>query len=76
MMYINIVGTLIPESVVFSFGTFLLDLLSGKHIPPSHVSDKNSSSYLANWFGFYFQNDVSFIALSLFRRLVQFKSKT
>ncbi|XP_019091149.1 PREDICTED: probable serine/threonine-protein kinase At4g35230 [Camelina sativa] len=32
-------GTLIPESVVFSFGTFLLDLLSGKHIPPSHVSD-------------------------------------
>ncbi|AEE32609.1 unnamed protein product [Arabidopsis thaliana] len=30
-------GTLIPESVVFSFGTFLLDLLSGKHIPPSHA---------------------------------------
>lgn len=25
------------ESVVFSFGTVLLDLLSGKHIPPSHV---------------------------------------
>ncbi|XP_010500669.1 PREDICTED: probable serine/threonine-protein kinase At4g35230 [Camelina sativa] len=32
-------GTLIPESVVFSFGTFLLDLLSGKHIPPSHAVD-------------------------------------
>ncbi|CAH2065969.1 unnamed protein product [Thlaspi arvense] len=32
-------GTLIPESVVFSFGTFLLDLLSGKHVPPSHAVD-------------------------------------
>ncbi|XP_024008223.1 probable serine/threonine-protein kinase At4g35230 isoform X2 [Eutrema salsugineum] len=27
------------ESVVFSFGTFLLDLLSGKHVPPSHAVD-------------------------------------
>ncbi|KAG7600147.1 Protein kinase-like domain superfamily [Arabidopsis suecica] len=32
-------GTLTPEGVVFSFGTFLLDLLSGKHIPPSHAVD-------------------------------------
>lgn len=31
-------GRVIPESVVYSFGTILLDLLSGKHIPPSHVS--------------------------------------
>ncbi|CAA2966025.1 probable serine threonine- kinase At4g35230 [Olea europaea subsp. europaea] len=31
-------GRVTPESVVFSFGTVLLDLLSGKHIPPSHVS--------------------------------------
>ncbi|XP_022748530.1 probable serine/threonine-protein kinase At4g35230 isoform X2 [Durio zibethinus] len=28
-----------PESVIFSFGTVLLDLLSGKHIPPSHALD-------------------------------------
>ncbi|KAM2118673.1 hypothetical protein ACFX1Q_016849 [Malus domestica] len=27
-----------PETVTFSFGTVLLGLLSGKHIPPSHVS--------------------------------------
>ena len=27
-----------PESVIFSFGTVLLDLLSGKRIPPTHVS--------------------------------------
>lgn len=31
-------GRVIPESVIYSFGTLLLDLLSGKHIPPSRVS--------------------------------------
>jgi len=31
-------GRVTPESVTYSFGTLLLDLLSGKHIPPSHVS--------------------------------------
>lgn len=34
----RLVGRVTPESVIFSFGTVLLDLLSGKHIPPSHVS--------------------------------------
>ncbi|KAL8144017.1 hypothetical protein V2J09_017049 [Rumex salicifolius] len=32
-------GRICPESVVHSFGTLLLDLLSGKHIPPSHALD-------------------------------------
>lgn len=32
------VGRVTPQSVIYSFGTVLLDLLSGKHIPPSHVS--------------------------------------
>ncbi|KAF1872440.1 hypothetical protein Lal_00016738 [Lupinus albus] len=32
-------GRLTPESVTYSFGTLLLDLLSGKHIPPSHALD-------------------------------------
>ncbi|GER57363.1 receptor protein kinase [Striga asiatica] len=31
-------GRVIPESVIYSYGTVLLDLLSGKHIPPSHVA--------------------------------------
>ncbi|KAJ6710109.1 SERINE/THREONINE-PROTEIN KINASE BSK5 [Salix koriyanagi] len=31
-------GRVATESVIYSFGTLLLDLLSGKHIPPSHVS--------------------------------------
>lgn len=30
-------GRIIAESVIYSYGTVLLDLLSGKHIPPSHV---------------------------------------
>ncbi|XP_048431703.1 serine/threonine-protein kinase BSK1 isoform X2 [Pyrus x bretschneideri] len=32
-------GRVTPETVTFSFGTVLLDLLSGKHIPPSHAID-------------------------------------
>jgi len=28
-------GKITPESVIYSFGTLLLDLLSGKHIPPA-----------------------------------------
>ncbi|KAL3845385.1 hypothetical protein ACJIZ3_002788 [Penstemon smallii] len=32
-------GRVTQESVAFSFGTVLLDLLSGKHIPPSHALD-------------------------------------
>ncbi|KAG5554040.1 hypothetical protein RHGRI_011793 [Rhododendron griersonianum] len=32
-------GRVTAESVVYSFGTLLLDLLSGKHIPPSHATD-------------------------------------
>ncbi|XP_048429445.1 serine/threonine-protein kinase BSK2 isoform X2 [Pyrus x bretschneideri] len=32
-------GSVIPESVIYSYGTVLFDLLSGKHIPPSHALD-------------------------------------
>ncbi|XP_019086146.1 PREDICTED: probable serine/threonine-protein kinase At4g35230 isoform X2 [Camelina sativa] len=32
-------GRVIPESVIYSYGTILIDLLSGKHIPPSHALD-------------------------------------
>ncbi|KAG6496162.1 serine/threonine-protein kinase BSK1-like [Zingiber officinale] len=39
-------GRVTPESVIFSFGTVLLDLLSGKRIPPSRaldmIRDKNT----------------------------------
>ncbi|XP_075486364.1 serine/threonine-protein kinase BSK5-like [Primulina tabacum] len=33
------IGKVTPESAVFSFGTMLIDLLSGKHIPPTHALD-------------------------------------
>ncbi|MQL94345.1 hypothetical protein Taro_026988 [Colocasia esculenta] len=32
-------GRITAESVIYSFGTLLLDVLSGKHIPPSHALD-------------------------------------
>ncbi|XP_050386420.1 serine/threonine-protein kinase BSK3-like [Argentina anserina] len=32
-------GRVTPDSVIYSFGTLLLDILSGKHIPPSHALD-------------------------------------
>lgn len=32
-------GRVTPESVTYSFGTLLLDLISGKHIPPSRALD-------------------------------------
>ncbi|KAL1217108.1 Serine/threonine-protein kinase BSK4 [Cardamine amara subsp. amara] len=32
-------GRTTAESVIYSFGTLLLDLLTGKHIPPSHALD-------------------------------------
>ncbi|KAK1412849.1 hypothetical protein QVD17_34395 [Tagetes erecta] len=32
-------GRMIEESVIYSFGTILLDLLSGKHVPPSDALD-------------------------------------
>nr|GEV73800.1 probable serine/threonine-protein kinase At5g41260 [Tanacetum cinerariifolium] len=32
-------GRVTSESVIYSFGALLLDLLSGKHIPPSHALD-------------------------------------
>lgn len=31
-------GRITAESVIYNLGTLLLDLLTGKHIPPSHVS--------------------------------------
>ncbi|XP_039161361.1 serine/threonine-protein kinase BSK5 isoform X3 [Eucalyptus grandis] len=33
-------GTMKPTSAIYSFGTMLLDLLSGKNIPPAHALDQ------------------------------------
>ncbi|KAK9287168.1 hypothetical protein L1049_015579 [Liquidambar formosana] len=37
--YLKTGSRVTPESVIYSFGSVLLDLLSGKHIPPSHALD-------------------------------------
>ncbi|KAJ0587868.1 putative protein kinase RLK-Pelle-RLCK-XII-1 family [Helianthus annuus] len=47
-------GRVIPESVIYSYGTVLLDLLSGKHIPPSHVI--YILSYIANLYFYMFSH--------------------
>ncbi|CAF1877297.1 BnaC02g03660D [Brassica napus] len=40
-------GILIRESVTHSFGTLILDLMSGRHIPPNHALDLfQSKNYL------------------------------
>nr|GLL26903.1 probable serine/threonine-protein kinase At5g41260 [Ipomoea trifida] len=54
-------GRVTPESVVYSFGTMLLDLLSGKHIPPSHALDlirgKNFLMLMDSCLEGHFSND-------------------
>eukprot|EP00268_Persea_americana_P060853 TRINITY_DN762_c1_g1_i1.p1 TRINITY_DN762_c1_g1~~TRINITY_DN762_c1_g1_i1.p1 ORF type:complete len:491 (-),score=69.82 TRINITY_DN762_c1_g1_i1:253-1725(-) len=54
-------GRVTAESVVYSFGTVLLDLLSGKHIPPSHALDlingKNFQMLLDSCLEGHFSND-------------------
>ncbi|CAH8283180.1 unnamed protein product [Eruca vesicaria subsp. sativa] len=32
-------GTVIPESVIYGYGNVLIELVSGKHIPPNHAFD-------------------------------------
>lgn len=39
-------GSVTPESVMYSFGTILLDLLSGKRILPSDVSNSTHKAVL------------------------------
>ncbi|XP_076898880.1 serine/threonine-protein kinase BSK5-like, partial [Bidens hawaiensis] len=54
-------GRVIAESVIYSFGTILLDLLSGKHIPPSHALDlikgKNFQMLMDSCLEGHFSND-------------------
>lgn len=37
-MFVVVIGRTTAESVIYSFGILLLDIFTGKHIPPSHVS--------------------------------------
>ncbi|XP_024023826.1 probable serine/threonine-protein kinase BSK3 isoform X1 [Morus notabilis] len=72
-------GRVTPESVVYSFGTLLLDLLSGKHIPPSHALDlirgKNFSMLMDSCLEGHFSNDDGTELVRLASRCLQYESR-
>ncbi|GER55853.1 kinase family protein [Striga asiatica] len=72
-------GRVTPESVVYSFGTILLDLLSGKHIPPSHALDlirgKNFLMLMDSCLEGHFSNDDGAELVRLATRCLQFEAR-
>ncbi|KAL3626930.1 Serine/threonine-protein kinase bsk5 [Castilleja foliolosa] len=72
-------GRVIPESVVYSFGTMLLDLLSGKHIPPSHALDlirgKNFLMLIDSCLEGHFSNDDGTELVRLATRCLQYEAR-
>ncbi|CAN6471504.1 unnamed protein product [Victoria cruziana] len=72
-------GRITPESVVYSFGTLLLDLLSGKHIPPSHALDliraKNFLMLMDSGLEGHFSTDDGTDLVRLASRCLQFESR-
>ncbi|XP_021757327.1 probable serine/threonine-protein kinase At5g41260 [Chenopodium quinoa] len=71
-------GRISPESVIYSFGTLLLDLLSGKHIPPSHALDlireKNFSMLIDSNLEGHFSNDDGAELVRLASRCLQYEA--
>ncbi|KAH8499119.1 hypothetical protein H0E87_017868 [Populus deltoides] len=72
-------GRVTPESVVYSFGTLLLDLLSGKHIPPSHALDlirgKNFLMLMDSCLEGHFSNDDGTELVRLASRCLQYEAR-
>ncbi|KAL0333239.1 UNVERIFIED_CONTAM: Serine/threonine-protein kinase BSK5 [Sesamum angustifolium] len=72
-------GRVTPESVVYSFGTMLLDLLSGKHIPPSHALDlirgKNFLMLMDSCLEGHFSNDDGTELVKLATRCLQYEAR-
>lgn len=72
-------GRVIPESVVYSFGTLLLDLLSGKHIPPSHALDlirgKNIQMLMDSCLEGHFSNDDGTEIVRIASRCLQYEPR-
>ncbi|KAI4338882.1 hypothetical protein MLD38_023890 [Melastoma candidum] len=72
-------GRVTPESVVYSFGTMLLDLLSGKHIPPSHALDlikgKNFVMLMDSALEGNFSNDDGTELVRLATRCLQYEAR-
>lgn len=72
-------GRVTSESVVYSFGTLLLDLLSGKHIPPSHALDlihgKNFLMLMDSCLEGHFSNDDGTELVRLASRCLQYEPR-
>ncbi|KAF5729996.1 Kinase protein with tetratricopeptide repeat domain isoform 1 [Tripterygium wilfordii] len=72
-------GRVTPESVMYSFGTLLLDLLSGKHIPPSHaldlIRDRNVQLLTDSCLEGQFTNDDGTELLRLASRCLQYEPR-
>ncbi|XP_059296433.1 serine/threonine-protein kinase BSK5-like [Lycium ferocissimum] len=72
-------GRVTSESVVYSFGTMLLDLLSGKHIPPSHALDlirvKNLTMLMDSCLEGDFSNDDGTELVRLATRCLQYEAR-
>ncbi|KAL8158988.1 hypothetical protein V2J09_000525 [Rumex salicifolius] len=72
-------GKVTPESVIYSFGTLLLDLLSGKHIPPSHaldlIRDRNIQTLMDSCLEGQFSNDEGTELVRLASRCLQYEPR-
>ncbi|KAK7257846.1 hypothetical protein RIF29_32109 [Crotalaria pallida] len=72
-------GRITPESVIYSFGTLLLDLMSGKHIPPSHALDlirgKNFQMLMDSGLEGHFSNDDGTELVRLASRCLQYEPR-
>ncbi|RYR29061.1 hypothetical protein Ahy_B01g053353 isoform B [Arachis hypogaea] len=72
-------GRIIPESVIYSYGTVLLDLLSGKHIPPSHALDlirgKNVLMLMDSSLEGQYANDDATKLVELASKCLQFEAR-
>ncbi|XP_061344075.1 serine/threonine-protein kinase BSK1-like isoform X2 [Gastrolobium bilobum] len=72
-------GRVTPESVIYSFGTVLLDLLSGKHIPPSHALDmiqgKNNMLLMDSHLEGKFSTEEATVVVSLASKCLQYEPR-
>ncbi|KAE8725316.1 putative serine/threonine-protein kinase [Hibiscus syriacus] len=68
-----------PESVIYSFGTLLLDLLSGKHILPSHaldlIRDRNIQMLIDSCLEDQFSNEDGTELVGLASRCLQYEPR-
>ncbi|CAI9106885.1 OLC1v1006127C1 [Oldenlandia corymbosa var. corymbosa] len=72
-------GRVIAESVVYSFGTLLIDLLTGKHIPPSHALDllhgKSIQMLVDSCLEGHFSNDDAAELVRIATRCLQYEPR-